>query len=238
MSGNQFIKEDGDFFMITIKLFAILKDKAGRDVLHINTRSSTVSELLKEVSEAYPALSESLSCGRVMTSVNQEVVRGDAPVKDGDEVAFMPPFSGGSGLHGRVCIQKEPFFLDAEIARLKQASPSIGAIVTFLGTTRDISRGRHVATLEFEHYPGMAEKKLEEIRARVMREYGVIEVTIIHRIGVLPIGENIVMIAVAAGHRDEAFKACRFCIDELKRITPIWKKETTPEGEIWVEEHP
>ncbi len=70
------------------------------------------------------------------------------------------------------------------------------------------------------------------------REYGVIEVTIIHRIGTLPVGENIVLIAVAAGHRDEAFKACRFCIDELKRITPIWKKETTPEGEVWVEEHP
>jgi molybdopterin converting factor subunit 1 len=224
--------------MITIKLFAMLKDKAGRDELHINTRSSTVSELLKEVSDAYPALSEILSCGRVLTSVNQEFVKGDAPVKDGDEVAFMPPFSGGSGLQGRVCIQKGPFSLDAEIERLKQASSSIGAIVTFLGTTRDISRGKQVATLEFEHYPGMAEKKLSEIRTRAMSEYGAIEVTIIHRIGVLPIGENIVLIAAAAAHRDEAFKACRFCIDELKRITPIWKKETTPEGEVWVEEHP
>ena len=224
--------------MITIKLFAILKDKAGRDELHINSRSSTVSELLKEVSDAYPALSEILSRGMVLTSVNQEFVKGDAPVKNGDEVAFMPPFSGGSGAHGRVCIQKGPFSLDAEIERLKQSSPSIGAIVTFLGTTRDISRGKPVAKLEFEHYPGMAEKKLGEIRARAMREYGAIEVTIIHRIGVLPIGENIVLIAAAAAHRDEAFNACRFCIDELKRITPIWKKETTPEGEIWVEEHP
>jgi MoaE-MoaD fusion protein len=224
--------------MITIRLFAILKDKAGRDELHINSRSSTVSELVKEVSDEYPALSEILSRGRVLTSVNQEFVKGDAPVKDGDEVAFMPPFSGGSGAHGRVCIQKGPFSLDTEIERLKHSSPSIGAIVTFLGTTRDISRGKQVAKLEFEHYPGMAEKKLGEIRARAMREYGAIEVTIIHRIGVLPIGENIVLIAAAAGHRDEAFKACRFCIDELKRITPIWKKETTPEGEVWVEEHP
>jgi molybdopterin synthase catalytic subunit len=224
--------------MITIKLFAMLKDKAGRDELHINTRSSTVSELLKEVSDAYPALSEILSRGMVLTSVNQEFVKGDAPVKNGDEVAFMPPFSGGSGAHDRVCIQKGPFSLDAEIERLKQSSPSIGAIVTFLGTTRDISRGKPVAKLEFEHYPGMAEKKLGEIRARAMREYGAIEVTIIHRIGVLPIGENIVLIAAAAAHRDEAFNACRFCIDDLKRITPIWKKETTPEGEIWVEEHP
>jgi molybdopterin synthase catalytic subunit len=95
-----------------------------------------------------------------------------------------------------------------------------------------------VAKLEFEHYPGMAEKKLAEIRDRAIREYGVIEATIIHRVGTLPVGENIVLIAVASEHRDEAFKACRFCIDELKRITPIWKKETTPDGEVWVEEHP
>jgi len=224
--------------MITIKLFAILKDKAGQDELHINAGASTVSELLKTVSNEYPALSDILSCGRVLTSVNQEFVKGDAPVKSGDEVALMPPFSGGSGTTGHVHIQKEPFSLDREIDRLKQASPSIGAVVTFLGTTRDVSKNKQVAKLEFEHYPGMAEKKLREIRERALGEFGVIDVSIIHRIGTLPIGENIVLIAVAAVHRDEAFKACRFCIDELKRITPIWKKETTLEGEVWVEEHP
>ena len=201
--------------MITIKLFAILKDKTGRDELHLSSRSSTIAELLKEVSDAYPALSGILSSGRILTSVNQEFVKGDAPVKDGDEVALMPPFSGGSGAHGRICIQTGPFSLDEEIERLKQASPAIGAIVTFLGTTRDISREKPVAKLEFEHYPGMAEKKLGEIRARAIREYGLIDVTIIHRTGVMPVGENIVLIAVAAKHRDEAFKACRFCIDEL-----------------------
>ena len=110
--------------------------------------------------------------------------------------------------------------------------------MSFLGTTRDISQGKQVAKLEFEHYPGMAEKKLADIRDRAINEYGVIEVSIIHRIGTIRVGENIVLIAVASGHRDEAFKACRFCIDELKRITPIWKKETTPEGEVWAEEHP
>ena len=224
--------------MITIKLFAILKDKAGQDELHINSRASTVSELLEEVSNEYPALSDILSSGRILTSVNQSFVKGDAPVKNGDEVALMPPFSGGSATTGHALIQKGPFSLDKEIERLKQTSPSIGAIVTFLGTTRDISKGKQVAKLEFEHYPGMAEKTLGEIRERAMREFGVIEVTIIHRIGTLPVGENIVLIAVAAGHRDEAFKACRFCIDELKRISPIWKKEATPEGEVWVEEHP
>jgi molybdopterin synthase catalytic subunit len=84
----------------------------------------------------------------------------------------------------------------------------------------------------------MAEKQLAEIRERAMSELGAIDVTIIHRVGTIPVGEDIVLIAAASSHRDEAFTACRFCIDELKRITPIWKRETTSDGEVWVEEHP
>jgi molybdopterin synthase catalytic subunit len=224
--------------VVTIKLFAILKDKAGRDQLEVPFAKGTVRELLTQVMTLYPGLADFLSPGRIMISVNQEFVRDDAPVRDGDEVALMPPFSGGSGRAGHVRIQTEPFAVDQEIERLKSASSSIGGIVTFLGTTRDVSRERSVSKLEFEHYPGMAEKKLAEIRDRALREYGVVDVTIIHRVGTLPVGENIVLIVAAGVHRDEAFKACRFCIDELKRITPIWKKETTPEGEVWIEEHP
>ena len=224
--------------MVIVKLFAILKDKAGRSELALAFGGGTVAGLLKQVAAEYPALAESLSCGGIMASVNQEFVKMDAAVKDGDEVALMPPFSGGNGNTGHIRIQKEPFSVEREVERLKQASSSIGAVVSFLGTTRDISMEKQVAKLEFEHYPGMAEKKLSEIRERAIKEYGVIDVTIIHRIGTLPVGENIVLIIVASGHRDEAFKACRFCIDELKRITPIWKRETTPDGDVWVEEHP
>jgi len=225
--------------MITVKLFALLKDKAGRDELRIDAGPGTVTELLEAVARGYPALSGMISAGGVLVSVNREFARGDALVKDGDEVALMPPFSGGGERPaGNIRIQQGPFSLDEETERLKKSSSAIGAIVTFLGTTRDLSRGKRVSKLEFEHYPGMAEKKLEEIRERALKDYGVVDAVIIHRVGVLPVGENIVLIAVAAGHRDEAFRACRFCIDELKRITPVWKRETTPEGEIWVEEHP
>ncbi len=224
--------------MVIVKLFAILKDKAGRSELSLAFGGGTVAGLLKQVAAEYPALAESLSCGGIMASVNQEFVKMDAAVKDGDEVALMPPFSGGNGNTGHIRIQKEPFSVEREVERLKQSSSSIGAVVSFLGTTRDISMEKQVAKLEFEHYSGMAEKKLSEIRERAIKEYGVIDVTIIHRIGTLPVGENIVLIIVASGHRDEAFKACRFCIDELKRITPIWKRETTPDGDVWVEEHP
>ena len=222
--------------MITIKLFAIIKDRVGRDELKVTAADGTVADLLSRIAREYPVLSEILLPGRVVISVNHEFVKQDAPVRDGDEVALMPPFSGGAA--GRISIQHEPFLIDQEVEILKQSSPSIGGIVTFLGTTRDFSRGKEVSKLEFEHYPGMAEKKLSEIRERAVKEFGVLDVTIIHRVGTIPVGENIVLIVVAGVHRDEAFRACRFCIDELKRITPIWKKETTPDGEVWVEEHP
>jgi molybdopterin converting factor subunit 1 len=224
--------------MITVKLFAMLKEKAGTTEVVLAEGPATVQDLLSVMGNRFPSLRDLLSCDRILVAVNQEFVRPDTPLKDGDEVALMPPFSGGQERQGMVRIQTGPFSLDEEIARIKRTSPSIGGVVTFLGTTRDISRGTVVAKLEFEHYPGMAEKKLAEIRERAITDFGIIDATIIHRVGTLPVGEDIVLIVVAAGHRDEAFKACRFCIDELKRITPIWKKETSPEGEVWVEDHP
>jgi molybdopterin synthase catalytic subunit len=224
--------------MITVKLFAMLKEKAGTGELSITDRPSTVGELLPIIGRKAPALADVLARGGVLISVNREFADPSTPLRDGDEVGIMPPFSGGQDLHGVVRVQTEPFSIDREVERIQRSSQSIGGIVTFLGTTRDISRGSRVASLEFEHYPGMAERKLAEIRERAIREFGIIDATIIHRVGLLPVGENIVLIIAAAQHRDEAFRACRFCIDELKRITPIWKKETTPDGEVWVEEHP
>ena len=224
--------------MITVKLFAMLRDKAGASEVILSENPATVGDLIDLIGDRYPDIKDMLSCGKVLTSVNHEFVKQDERLKNGDEVALMPPFSGGQERQGIVRIQEGPFSLDAEIARIKNTSRAIGGIVTFLGTTRDISRGGRVAKLEFEHYAGMAEKKLAEIRDRAISDNGVIDVTIIHRFGTMPVGENIVLIVVAAEHRDEAFKACRFCIDELKRIAPIWKKETTPDGVVWVEEHP
>jgi molybdopterin converting factor subunit 1 len=223
--------------MITVRLFAALKDAAGAAELQVAEGPSTVRELLALLERGRPALAGALSPGRFLVAVNQEFADRSTPLRDGDEVALLPPFSGGA-LQGIVSIRTGPFSVDAEIERIKGSSRSIGGIVTFLGTTRDLSRGTEVTQLEFEHYPGMAEKKLGEIRERALREFGVIDATIIHRTGRLPVGENIVLIVVAAQHRDEAFRACRFCIDELKRITPIWKKETTRDGVVWVEEHP
>lgn len=136
-----------------------------------------------------------------------------------------------------VRIQKEDFSIDREIARVKERSKRIGGIAVFLGTARDFSRGKKIVALSFDHYPAMAEKKLNEIREQAIKEFGAIELSIIHRIGKIGIGENIILIIAAAEHREEAFQACRFSIDELKKITPIWKKEITASGEKWVGEH-
>jgi molybdopterin synthase catalytic subunit len=137
-----------------------------------------------------------------------------------------------------VRVQRENFSVDAEIDRVRRRSKRIGGIATFLGVARDRSRGRDISGITFEHYEGMAQKKLREIRERALKDFAVIEVLILHRYGAIDIGENIVLIVVGAEHRADAFKACKWCIDELKQITPIWKLEQTPQGEVWVEEHP
>ncbi|MEE9259188.1 MAG: molybdenum cofactor biosynthesis protein MoaE [Nitrospinaceae bacterium] len=135
-------------------------------------------------------------------------------------------------------IQREDFVVTDEIEAMKKVSRNIGGIVTFLGTGRELSKGENIIKLNFEHYPQMAEKKLEEIRERAIEDFRIIDMSIIHRIGEIDIGENIVLIIACGEHRKEAFAACEWAISELKRITPIWKRETTSKGEVWVQDTP
>lgn len=137
-----------------------------------------------------------------------------------------------------VRIQTEDFSMDEEVKKVMASSKSIGGVATFLGTARDISKGKDIELLSFEHYHGMAEKKLKELRDEMLDSYDIIELSIIHRVGEIKPGGNIVLIVAAAQHRAAAFDACEACIDELKRVVPIWKKETTTDGDYWVEEHP
>jgi molybdopterin synthase catalytic subunit len=141
-------------------------------------------------------------------------------------------------LDSNIRIQQENFNVTDEIEAIKTTSKNIGGITTFLGTGRELSKGENISKLNFEHYPKMAEKKLAEIRLQAIKEYGIIEMIIIHRIGKIDIGENIVLIVAAGEHRKETFKACEWAIAELKRTTPIWKRETTSTGEVWVQDTP
>jgi molybdopterin synthase catalytic subunit len=136
-------------------------------------------------------------------------------------------------------IQSENFSIEEEVEKVKSTSNKIGGVVVFLGTARDFTENTgDVEKLEFEYYPGMAEKKLEELRKTAIEKFEIIEVSIIHRYGEIPAGENIVLIVVAAMHRKDAFEACKWLIDELKQIVPIWKKEHTKTGKVWVTDHP
>jgi len=138
----------------------------------------------------------------------------------------------------KVRIQKEDFSVTDEIEFMKKSSRNIGGITVFLGTGRELSKGEKIAELNFEHYPQMAERKLAEIREKGIQDFGLIDMSIVHRIGHIDIGENIVLIIACGEHRQETFKACEWAISELKRTTPIWKRETTSNGEVWIQATP
>jgi len=137
-----------------------------------------------------------------------------------------------------VRIQTEDFSIEEEVHLLHGGDGRIGGIVTFLGTARDFSKGKDVSRLEFEEYVGMAKKAMNTLRGKAMEQFDIIDMRIVHRIGAIRTGEQIVLIVAGAAHRGAAFDACEWCIDTLKQTVPIWKKEITPAGESWVEEHP
>jgi len=231
--------------MVTIKLFGMTKMLAGNQgSLSFNVADGRqVKDLVGAIDRGYPAIGELIHKKKVLVSVNQEIAHQDTVIQDGDEVALLPPFAGGSGLEPTdegqfVRVQRENFSLDQELERVRGRSKRIGGVAIFLGIARDRSRGRDVDGITFEHYEGMAQKKLREIRERALNDFDILELLIIHRYGDIAIGENIVLIIAGAEHRADAFRACKWAIDELKQITPIWKLEHTPEGEVWVEEHP
>lgn len=231
--------------MITVRLFGMTRMLAGNqgalslDVAH----GLQVKDLIGMIEASHPAIGELIHKKKVLVSVNQDIVHEETIVNDGDEVALLPPFAGGSAHEPTdespfVRVQRENFSVDQELDRVRSRSKRIGGIAMFLGIARDRSRGRDVDGITFEHYEGMAQKKLREIRERALKDFDILELLVIHRYGEITIGENIVLIIAGAEHRADAFRACKWAIDELKQITPIWKLEHTPEGEVWVEEHP
>ena len=236
----------GEGAVITVKLFGLTKSLAGNQgsLFLALENGRHVKDLVAQISATHPQIGELITKKKVLVSVNQEIAHGETTIHDTDEVALLPPFAGGSSMNSElddsqfVRVQQENFSIDQELDRVRSRSKRIGGIATFLGIARDRSRGRDVDGITFEHYEGMAQKKLREIRERALKEFGILELLIIHRYGAITIGENIVLIIAGAEHRAEAFTACRWAIDELKQITPIWKLEHTPEGEVWVEEHP
>jgi molybdopterin synthase catalytic subunit/molybdopterin converting factor small subunit len=206
---------------VTVRLFAGLRERAGaaERVLDLPTGSRLADVWAPlELGERPPGL---------LYAVNQDYASGDRLLSDGDEVALIPPVSGGA-----FRLTADPIDLDAVVAEV--ADEGAGAIATFLGTTRVHSRGRTVLYLEYEAYEGMAESVMAEIAERLSARFDLCKVAITHRIGRVGIGETSVAIAVSAPHREHALAACKEAIDTLKLDVPLWKKEVYEGGEEWI----
>lgn len=222
---------------ITIRLFATLRERAGASELSREfPDGATVAEIWRGLGEEFPALRGHRD--RVGFAVNQEYVQSDYRPRAGDEVAFIPPVSGGAGPDGDapwmgpVTISRTP--IDVAALERAVAEPQAGAIVTFAGTTRADNAGRRVIRLEYEAYEPMALSEMRRLARQAGERWRIVRIAIAHRIGLVDIGETSVAIAVSAAHRAETFEACRFAIDRLKEIVPIWKKEYFEGGEVWI----
>jgi len=204
---------------VSVRLFAGLRERAGW--------SKRELEDVARVGDVWAALDLGDEPPGLLYAVNKEYAPPDQELADGDEVALIPPVSGGAFL-----LREEPLSLEAVVEEVR--SDEAGAIATFVGTTRVHSRGRTVERLEYEAYAGMAEKVMSEIADAVKERYEVTEIAIHHRTGVVEIGEASVVIAVSAPHRQDALAACKDAIDTLKEQVPLWKKEIYEGGEEWI----
>jgi molybdopterin converting factor subunit 1 len=200
---------------VRVRLFAILRERAGTDAVELDLpEGARVSDALERLDHLAGGLS-------LVMAVNREYADADAALAAGDELALIPPVSGGGGgPHAR--ISSEPLSLDALAARVRD--PRAGAVVTFSGVTREVDR------LEYEAYAEMAQAQLERIADEAVERHGLCAAAVEHRIGEVPLGEASVIVAASAPHREEAFAGAREIIDRLKLQAPIWKRE---EGE-WV----
>lgn len=175
---------------------------------------------------------------RIAVSVNAEYAGAGQILHDGDQVGLLPPVSGGSDEAGKqvTYLTREPIDAQKLVDVLKH--PGDGAITVFDGVVRDNTRGRRTLHLDYEAYEEMAEKQIAELAAQARSKFGVLGVTLVHRLGRLEIGETSVLIVVASAHRAAAFDACRWLIDTLKKTVPIWKKETFADGAVWADGEP
>jgi molybdopterin synthase catalytic subunit len=216
---------------VTVKLFARLREIAGAGRLERELADgATVGDLLAALRAEFPRLADVTA--RTITSVNQEFATPDRPLRDGDEVAIFPPVSGGADV---LRVTFDRVTLDEVVRAVVQ--PRTGAVATFAGVVRAVSGGKQVAYLEYEAYQEMAVAKIREIADEARARWpDIVDIAIVQRIGRLEVGDVAVVIAVSSGHRDQGcFEACRYAIDRLKQIVPIWKKEVGPTGEEWVE---
>jgi molybdopterin converting factor subunit 1 len=223
---------------VRVLFFGRLKDIVGKAEEQAElSEGARVEDLFERYGRNFPELSKFRDS--VAASVNQEFAEWRAPLASGDEVAFLPPVSGGAipagaAVEENLCaLVRTPIETSEIVAQLK--APPDGAVVVFEGIVRNHSAGRTTLYLEYEAYETMAIAKMREIGAEMREKFAIRRFAMVHRLGRMEIGETSVLIAVSSAHRAAAFDACRYGIDTLKRNVPIWKKEFFRDGAVWAE---
>jgi molybdopterin synthase catalytic subunit len=216
---------------VSVLFFGLAHDLTGFEQEELEVApGESLGDLLGRYETRFPRLSE--MTGSLLTAVNQEIADRSRILREGDEVAVMPPVSGGSE-DDFYRITSDPIPTD-ELARQLKA-PADGAVVVFEGIVRNHSRGRKTLYLEYEAYEPMAVRKMEEIGDDAKQKFAIDHIGMVHRLGRLEIGETSVAIIVTSAHRRAAFEACQYAIDRLKQSVPIWKKEYFADGAVWAE---
>jgi MoaE-MoaD fusion protein len=203
---------------VRVRLFAGLRERAGWSERELEATT---------VADVWPALGLGDEPAGLLYAVNREYAERERELADGDEVALIPPVSGGA-----FRVTDQPLSLEAAVAEV--SDERAGAVATFTGTVRRRSRGREVTKLEYEAYAEMAEEVMAQLARDLEQRYELCAVAIHHRVGTLGIGEASVVIAISAPHRQDALAACKDAIDTLKATVPLWKKEVYEGGEEWI----
>jgi molybdopterin synthase catalytic subunit len=218
---------------VHVLLFGVLKDIFPEAIDQVELPAgATVDTLLGHFREQKPAQQQLWAS--LAVAVNQEYATPSHPLADGDEVALLPPVSGGSTSH--VALVRESIRSEILIHQIKQGED--GASVVFDGIVRNNTRGRRTLYLVYEAYEEMALKQMEMLAHEACEQFPIRDVLLVHRLGKLEVGETSVLIAVASAHRAAAFDACRWLIDTLKKTVPIWKKEHFEDGAVWADGEP
>jgi len=206
---------------VRVRLFAALRERAGKGTLEVEVSEGST------VGDVWPVLDLGDEPHGLLYARNRVYVDRSEMLRAGDEVAFIPPVSGGD-----YRLSEDPLSIDDVVTEVRD--DSAGAIATFVGTTRARSRGRDVLHLEYEAYEGMAEQVMADLGHKLARRHDLCKVAIHHRVGRVDIGGTSVVIAVSSAHRAAALAACAEAIEELKVSVPLWKKETYVGGEEWI----
>jgi MoaE-MoaD fusion protein len=218
---------------VTVLFFGVLKEMLAseRESLEL-PQGATVDAVLRQLRERLPEQPKIWSA--LAIAVNQSYAPSGCLLRDGDEVALLPPVSGGSGPF--VALVTEPIDSVSLVKDIRQGQD--GAVVVFDGIVRDNTRGRRTLYLVYEAYQEMALRQMQALAEEAIAVHGVRDVSLVHRLGRLGVGETSVLIATASAHRAQAFEACRWLIDTLKKTVPIWKKEHFEDGAVWADGEP